>query len=201
MTIKSESQLREIYGQPAGRTRLKQLEMLEKHSKSFIELAPFVAISTSNTQGKQDSSPRGGNPGFVKIIDDKTIIIPDAKGNKRLDSLVNIIETGQVGCLFMIPGVDETLRINGEALLSTKVEYLALFNQENNPPQCVIEITISEVFLHCAKALMRSKLWQQDFKIERCELPTMGRMINDQIGESSEPESHSAMVTRYQKDL
>ena len=158
-------------------------------------------LSTSNLVGKLDSSPRGGDPGFVEIIDDKTVLIPDTKGNNRIDSLINITENPNIGCLFLIPGVNETLRINGMAEIRTDSGFLEFFSGYRNKPVSVIRIEVEEVFLHCAKALMRSKLWQEESKIERSRFPTMGQMINDQLNETSEPESQQAMVERYQKDL
>lgn len=201
MYIESEEQLREIYGHPKGRAKNKQLSSLERHSTHFIEHSPFVAISTHATSGLVDCSPRGGKPGFVKILSESCIILPDGKGNNRLDSLVNIIETGDIGCLFLIPGVDETLRVNGRARISTSIEHLGLFSNDRNPAKTCIEITIKEVFLHCAKALMRSELWSSQSKIDRSELPTMGAMINDQLSVNDAPESQEDMVARYVHDL
>ncbi|WP_196138715.1 pyridoxamine 5'-phosphate oxidase family protein [Aliikangiella sp. G2MR2-5] len=201
MQITSEEELRALYGFPKGRAKDKQLARLEKHSIQFISLSPFVLISTSDKQGRLDCSPRGGEQGFVKVLDEQTLLIPDSKGNNRLDSLVNIVETGNVGCLFMIPGVDETLRVNGDACLSISKEHLALFSGWKNPPKSCIKISITEVFLHCAKALMRSKLWHSDSQIVRTELPTMGRMLNDQLSIYEEPETQAQMVERYQSDL
>jgi len=201
MHIESEKQLREIYGHPKGRAKDKQLSALEQHSINFIEHSPFVTISTCAKSGLVDCSPRGGKPGFVKVLSATCIIIPDSKGNNRLDSLVNIVETGAVGCLFLIPGVDETLRINGVARISTSANYLSLFATEQHPPKTCIEITIKEVFLHCAKALMRSKLWASNSIIERATLPTMGVMINDQLSINESPENQEHMVARYEHDL
>jgi PPOX class probable FMN-dependent enzyme len=201
MHIESEEQLREIYGYPKGRAKDKQLSALERHSINFIEHSPFVTISTHAKSGSIDCSPRGGRPGFVKILNDNCIIIPDGKGNNRLDSLVNIIETGDIGCLFLIPGVDETLRVNGLARISTSIEHLGLFSNDRNPPKTCIELTIKEVFLHCAKALMRSELWSSRSKIDRSGFPTMGAMINDQLSVIDAPESQKDMVARYEHDL
>ncbi|MGH1540325.1 MAG: pyridoxamine 5'-phosphate oxidase family protein [Arenicella sp.] len=201
MYIESEEQLRKLYGFPKGRAKEKQLDALEKHSINFIEHSPFLTISTQGQSGMVDCSPRGGNPGFVRVMNDSCIIIPDAKGNNRLDSLVNIIETGEVGCLFLIPGIDETLRVNGFARISTHAKYLELFQDDKNPPQTCIEITIKEVFLHCAKALMRSKLWSPQALVDRSSFPTMGRMINDQLSVTEEPESQEDMVKRYEQNL
>ncbi len=201
MYIESTEQLRNLYSLPKGRAKDKQLDALEKHSINFIEHSPFVAISTYAQSGAVDCSPRGGNPGFVKIINNNCIIIPDTKGNNRLDSLENIIETGNVGCLFLIPGVDETLRVNGTARISTATEHLQVFHHYKNPPNTCIEIDIKEVFLHCAKALMRSKLWSPQSIINRSNFPTMGKMINDQLSVTDAPESQEEMVNRYQQDL
>lgn len=201
MKITSEGGLRKLYSPAKGRAKLKQLNKLEKYSKNFINHAPFLVISTSNLEGKLDSSPRGGSPGFVEIINDKTIIIPDGKGNNRIDSLINITENPNAGCLFLIPGVNETLRINGQAEVRTDPEYLELFAGYRHKPKCVIKIAVEELFLHCAKALMRSKLWEEESKIVRSTFPSMGQMINDQIGGTSEIESQEDMVERYKKDL
>lgn len=201
MYIESEEQLRALYGFPKGRARDKQLAALERHSMNFIEKSPFLSLSTYGHSGLADCSPRGGKPGFVKVLNSGCLLIPDAKGNKRLDSLVNILQTGHVGCLFLIPGVDETLRVNGVARISTDANHLALFAGEQNPPETCIELTVKEVFLHCAKALMRSELWSPESRIERSTLPTMGVMINDQLSIRDAPESQEAMLERYQKDL
>lgn len=201
MYIESEEQLRNIYGFAKGRAKDKQLEALEMHSINFIQLSPFLTLSTHNQSGLVDCSPRGGEPGFVKVVNEHTLLIADAKGNNRLDSLINIVETGHLGCLFFIPGVDETLRVNGKARVSTHPEHLSLFQNEKRIPASCIEVSITEVFLHCAKAFMRSNLWSEMAKIDRSDLPTMGRMINDQLAVSDTPETQDAMVIRYQKDL
>lgn len=201
MKIENESQLRELYGNPKGRAKDKVLNRLEKHAINFINTSPFLVMSTSSYKGNQDASPRGGSPGFVKVLDEKTLVIPDAKGNNRVDSISNIIETNSIGLLFLIPGVDETLRINGSAFLSTDISYLKLFIEENNPPKACIIISVKEVFLHCAKAFMRSKLWEASAQIDRESFPTMGEMLKDQLGSKEAPETREAMVARYKKDL
>lgn len=148
-----------------------------------------------------DASRRGSVSGFVKVIDSKTLFIPDVKGNNRVDSISNIIETGQIGILFLIPGVDETLRINGSAYLSTDKGYLKLFTEEQNPPIACVVVSVEESFLHCAKAFMRSKLWDVSSQIDRDSFPTMGQMLKDQLGSMESPESREAMIERYKPDL
>lgn len=201
MVITSEEELRELYGWPRGRAKSKVLPQLEKHSKNFISHSPFFVMSTYDKNGQTDASPRGGNPGFVKILDDLTLLVPDAKGNNRVDSLVNIVESGKIGCLFFIPGIDETLRINGTAVITTDASYSDMFQEEQNPPKSYIKISIDEVFLHCAKALMRSKLWSDTHRLSRPGFPTMGRMLNEQLGINKPVESQEDMVKRYMDDL
>lgn len=201
MKISTVSELRELYDLPRGRANTKLLYALEKHAKNFIDKSPFVVISTINKKGEMDTSPRGGEIGFVKVIDNKRIAIPDAKGNNRLDSLTNIIETESIGLLFLLPGVDETLRVNGTAYISTDHSMLDLFKEQAKPAKTCIVVEIKEVFLHCAKALMRSKLWDEKTKIKRSDFPSMGRMLKDQIGGDEKVESQEDMVKRYLPDL
>ncbi len=201
MIINTVEELRKFYEWPKGRAKDKVLEGLEKHSKNFLLHSPFFVMSTFDHNGQADASPRGGKPGFVKVLDDKTLLVPDAKGNNRVDSLVNIVETGNIGCLFLIPGIDETLRINGKAILTANAAYLNMFSDEQHPPKACIQISISEVFLHCAKALMRSKLWSDTNRQERPGFPTMGTMLSEQLGGDAPTEDQEDMVKRYLKDL
>ena len=201
MKIENVNQLRELYDLPSGRAKDKVFSILDKHAITFISKSPFIVLSTSNKNGKMDASPRGGNPGFVKVLNSQEIVIPDAKGNNRVDSLINIVETGRIGMLFLIPGVDETLRLNGAAFITSDTKYIEMFSSEKIPVKTCLVIKVEEVFLHCAKAFMRSKLWDEDSKIQRSELPTMGQMLSDQLGSNETPETQEAMVKRYQKDL
>ncbi|WP_299775499.1 pyridoxamine 5'-phosphate oxidase family protein [uncultured Pseudoteredinibacter sp.] len=201
MFIQTEEELREIYGFPTGRAKDKQLPSLEKHAINFIAHSPFMLLSTSNAAGKLDCSPRGGSPGFVHVKDENCILIPDAKGNNRIDSLVNIVETKRAGCLFLIPGVDETLRVNGRASISADQSYLSYFEDQAKPAISCVVLQIEEVFLHCAKALMRSSLWDVQSQIERSRFPTMGRMIKEQLNLGGETETQEQMIERYKKDI
>lgn len=193
--------LRNLYAEPKGRTLSKQLARLDQHCSNFIRLSPFVVIASGASEGHLDASPRGGEPGFIKILDDKTLLIPDAKGNNRLDTLTNITASGRVGLLFLIPGVDETLRINGDARLDDDPDLIRYFADQKNVPKLVIAVTVAEVYLHCAKALMRSKLWSIDRQVDRSVLPPMGQMINDQTGSNDPVEPREQMIARYEKDL
>lgn len=158
-------------------------------------------LASAGGDGRLDASPRGGDPGFVKVVDRRTLLLGDASGNNRLDTLTNVIETGRVGLLFLVPGVDETLRINGRAQLSREPSWLRWFDGERHSPIVVMIIAVESAYLHCAKALMRSRLWAVDSQISRSEFPPMGQMINDQIGCEDPPESHEAMLARYRRQL
>jgi PPOX class probable FMN-dependent enzyme len=201
MNINTIEALRSLYAAPKERAQKKQLSALDAHCRRYIQLSPFVVIASASVNHAMDASPRGGAPGFVKALDERTLLIPDAPGNNRLDALENIVATGTIGLLFMIPGVDETLRVNGSARLSRAPEYLQHFSDEARVPKLVIEVTVAEAYLHCAKALMRSKLWDASIKVSRTVLPTMGKMINDQMGIDGEGESQADMVARYAADL
>jgi PPOX class probable FMN-dependent enzyme len=200
-TISSQAQLRSLYASAGERALAKELTFLDPHCQRFVQLSPFLVLGSSNTQGQQDATPRGGEPGFVKVLNEHTLLLPDASGNNRLDSLSNIIETSQVGLLFMLPGVDETLRINGRASLSIAPEHLQVFAADKKPPKLVVVITVAQAYLHCAKALMRSRLWATQSQVARSVLPTMGKMIGDQMGVEFPPETQEQMVARYQQDL
>jgi uncharacterized protein len=201
MHINTVEQLRALYPAATGRSLKKQLSTLDQHCQKFIKTSPFVVIASSNQDHSMDASPRGGKPGFIKAINDKTLLIPDSPGNNRLDTLENILSVGHVGLIFFIPGVDETLRVNGSAQLSVKHEYLQLFANENRPPKLVIEVSVAEAYLHCAKAFMRSSLWDPSARVDRAVLPTMGQMLHSQTGIAGVVETQEEMVARYAADL
>ena len=157
--IDSKEKLRSAYPPAKERSVKKQLKRLDRHCLRFLSLSPFVVLSSGTVEDGFDASPRGGEPGFVKAPDDRTLLIPDAPGNNRLDTLENIIANGRLGLLFLIPGVDETLRVNGAARLEDDHSFIEYFRNEKRVPKLVIAVAIEDVYLHCAKALMRSKLW------------------------------------------
>jgi len=201
MHIETVDQLRALYPSPKERAIKKQLSALDQHCQRFIQLSPFVVVATSSTARAMDASPRGGAPGFVKVLNESTLLIPDAPGNNRLDTLENIIGTGKAGLFFMIPGVDETLRVNGAARLSCFEEHMQVFSGEKRRPRLVIEVLVAEAYLHCAKALMRSSLWQASSQVERSLLPSMGQMLNSQTGIEVPAETQEEMLARYAPDL
>jgi PPOX class probable FMN-dependent enzyme len=199
--IESEHALRLLYPAPKERAVRKQIGHLDRHCLRFIGLSPFVILASGNREGQFDASPRGGAPGFVKAPDARTLQIPDAPGNNRLDTLENILSTGSLGLLFLIPGVDETLRVNGKARLRDDTATLAPFANEKRTPKLIIEMAVEHVYLHCAKALLRSKLWSTDSQVDRAVLPTAGQMLSEQTGIVSPPETREQMIERYKPDL
>ncbi len=204
-TISTLPALRELFPPVNPRSALKELPLLDVHATRFISLSPFVIVSSYGADGRADTSPRGGDAGFVKVVDAGTLLIADSPGNNRLDSLENIIATGQVGLLFMVPGVDETLRVNGTAVLSTDETELKLCEDSRRIPKLVIRVSVHASYLHCAKALMRSDLWNADKHLDRSLLPSMGEMMHDQLVGKVSPgaaiETQEQMLERYQQTL
>ena len=197
--------LRELYAPVNPRSALKELPQLDVHAMRFIGLSPFVVISSYGGDGRADTSPRGGEAGFVKVVDASTLLIADSPGNNRLDSLENIVATGQVGLLFMVPGVDETLRVNGTAVLSIDESERKRCEDSRRVPKLVIRISVHASYLHCAKALMRSDLWNPANHLDRSQLPSMGEMLRDQmVGKLPDEtvfETQAQMLVRYQQSL
>jgi len=205
MHITTLQALRAIYKPASERALKKEIPELDAHARQFIGLSPFVVLGSGSASGELDASPRGGEPGFVKVLDAHTLLIPDAPGNNRLDTLENIVSTGQLGLLFVVPGFDESLRINGRAVLSTDTADLEPFADAKRPPALVIRVTVASVYLHCAKSLMRSQLWDATRHLDRATLPSMGEMLRDQIqafkGEAVEAETQVQMLERYRQSL
>lgn len=200
--ITGEDPLRQLYAMPAERALRKQQAALDAHCQRFIALSPFCVLATGGGAGAlMDASPRGGAPGFVHVHDAQTLWIPDAGGNNRLDSLNNLLHDPRIGLLFMVPGVNETLRINGTARLRDEPAWTGHFAGAHFTPKLVIEVQVREAYLHCAKALMRSRLWQAEAQVERSALPSMNQMIHAQIGLDTPPESQAAMEQRYQQQI
>jgi PPOX class probable FMN-dependent enzyme len=201
MQIQTTDQLRALYKAPSERAVLKELTHIDPHLKRFISLSPFLVISSGDQIHRMDCSPRGGDPGFVKVLDQQTLLIPDSIGNNRLDTLTNIIATSQVGLLFFIPGIDEVVRVNGQATLQTDTELLNQFDALKNKPKLVIKVYVEAAYMHCPKALMRSKLWSIESHQPIDAMPTLGEIIRDQTNSDGPVESRDEMLKRYTPDL
>jgi PPOX class probable FMN-dependent enzyme len=192
--------LRAIYGEPGDRAARKVLPRLDAHCRRFIGLSPFVLLATTGPDGLGDVTPRGDAPGFVTIADDATLLIPDRPGNNRLDSLRNIVARPGVGLLFVIPGVDETLRVAGTAEIRDDEALRAGFVIDGKMPKSVLAVAVKEAYLHCAKAFMRSRLWSPEAQVPRGALPSMGEMLRDQLALAA-AETQAEMLERYRATL
>lgn len=198
--VKNEDELRQVLGHPNELSLGKEIHALDEHCRNFIARSPFLLIGTANADGKGDVSPKGDPAGFVQVLDDHTLVIPDRPGNRRADSLVNLLENPQVGLLFMVPGVEETLRINGTATIVRDEELLGRMTVQGKQPLLGIVVEVREAFLHCAKAFKRSHLWDAESQITRSELPSLAEMVldhtNDQSCTLEELEEHIEVANR-----
>ena len=199
--IETTDQLRAMYLPAKERAVKKQMACLDQHCRKFLTLVRFTVLSTCDKQGNMDASPRGGEAGFIKVIDDNTVIVPDWTGNNRLDTFSNILDTGRIGAIFLVPGVDEALRINGTASLRNDEAFTSLCEVNGRFPKLVVHIAVKEAYLHCAKAIMRAQLWIPEAKVERKTLPTMNEMLRDQIGQLEAAEPQEIMFARHTTEL
>ena len=179
--ISSVAQLREIVAEPREAAVQKDIGVLDKHCRALIARSPFVLVATSGAGGTCDVSPKGDAPGFVQVLDDHTLVIPDRPGNRRLDSFRNIIENPHVGLIFIIPGMDETLRVNRAAQIIRDADVLERCAVEGKRPQLAIAVDVQEAFIHCPKCFLRSKLWDTSTWRPRSELPSMAEIMVDQL--------------------
>lgn len=179
--VRSAGELASIVGTPSALSVNKELRALDEHMRKFIALSPFVVISTHSADGRCDASPRGDAPGFVNVVDERMLLIPDRRGNKRVDSFRNIIETGAAGLLFLIPGVGETLRVNGRAAIVRDEAWLTPLAAQGKRPLLGVAVEVQECFLQCAKALLRSKLWEPHESPILQNLPCAAQMFADQV--------------------
>ncbi|MEX2126470.1 MAG: pyridoxamine 5'-phosphate oxidase family protein [Woeseia sp.] len=172
--------LREIIGDVPAIAADKVLNRLDEHSRRFIELSPFLCLATVDNRGRCDVSPRGDPPGFVKIHDDKTLLIPDRPGNRRVDSMQNLLVNDSIGMIVFVPGISETLRLGGRAEITSNKSLLQSMAIRGQAPKLALRVHIEFVFFHCAKALIRSGLWDSSAQIARSEFPSYGQIIRDQ---------------------
>ena len=182
-TIDDQKSLREFVGDPIDLAVMKARPKLDKYSKEFISRSPFLSLGTADSDGKVDVSPRGDAPGFVLVLDDSTIFIPERPGNRRVDSLSNIVSNPNVGLLFMIPGFEDTLRVNGRASVVTDAALLEQCAVKGKAPKTGIRVDVEEAYIHCAKAFKRSKLWEPESLQDRSEMPSIAKIILDQVAE------------------
>jgi hypothetical protein len=196
------TEIRELYGQPDPKVYAKQLPRLDRHARAFIELSPFLVLASADAEGHCDATPRGDAPGFVVVLDDAVLAIPDRIGNKRVDTMLNVAANPQVGLIFFVPGINESLRVNGRASISQAPDLLDAMAVHGKQPLAALVVEIEEVFFHCGKALIRSDLWNPEKKVPRASFPTLGRILADQISQGQGVEESDKWIAEaYVKRL
>jgi uncharacterized protein len=177
--VRDEGELRALLGAPSALVQAKIADRLNRLTRTFVERSPFVCIATGRPDGGLDVSPRGDPPGFVRILDERTLLLPDRPGNKLADTLTNLLHDPRIALLFLIPGVGDTFRVNGTATLTTDEELLAPSTVEGKPPQLGVVVAIDEAYTQCPKALLRSDLWNPEKHVDRAELPKPGEILKE----------------------
>jgi hypothetical protein len=193
--------IRALYGEPSAIAVKKQLPRLDAHAKGFIALSPFVVVASSDASGRGDATPRGDAPGFIKVLDDTHLLLPDRRGNNRVDTFLNVAENPHVGLLFMVPGINETLRINGSVVITTDPVLLEPLAVQGKAPKAGLLVTIEEVYFHCGKALIRSDLWNPEKRVPRASFPTLGKIVADQVGGLDVNEADKTIEDAYRTRL
>lgn len=196
--IASVAELESLYGAPGEASLQKEIDRIVPEYRAFIEAAPFVALATAGPEGL-DCSPRGDGPGFVRVADDKTLLLPDRRGNNRIDSLRNIVRDSRVALLFLIPGIGETLRVNGRAAISAEPGLLDSFAIDGKAPKTVLRIAVESVFFQCARAILRSELWNPQKHVARESLPSAGRILAALSGNRFDGEAYDKALPERQK--
>ena len=199
--ITSVEALERLYGQPFGPSIAKETDRITAHYRAFIEAAPFFALASAGANGL-DCSPRGDAPGFVRVADESTLLIPDRRGNNRADTLRNILHDPRVALLFLIPGCGETIRVNGRAKISTDPALTQSFLVDGKAPRSVIVVAVDRIYYQCAKAIVRSKLWDASRHVDRASLPSAGTILADLTqGRVGGPEHDRAAPERLKATL
>ena len=199
--VSNLEQLQGLYGAVKESSIAKETPVISAHYRKFIEAAPFFALATHGPEG-MDCSPRGDAPGFVRVVDEKTLMFPDRRGNNRIDSLRNLMHDPRVGLLFLIPGVGETFRVNGRARVSVDPELLASFTHEGKLPNCVLVVEVDTVYFQCSRAILRSRLWDPAARVERKSLPSNGQILSDLTQQRFDGEKYDReMPLRITKEL
>lgn len=189
------------YGEPSHMSVAKQLDHLDRHCRAFIALSPFLVIASSDRAGRIDASPRGDAPGFVAVLDERRLLIPDRLGNNRVDTMLNIVENPHVGLLFLTPGLNETLRVNGGVQITTDPVMLSPLAAQGKTPKAGLLVAVEEVYFQCGKAMIRSKLWRPESQTPRGSFPSLGQVLADQIAGGDAERFEAGIEERYRNAL
>ncbi|TNC11667.1 pyridoxamine 5'-phosphate oxidase family protein [Methylobacterium terricola] len=199
--IRDAADLRDHMGPVSRLAEGKVLARLDAHARAFIALSPFLVAATADAEGRADASPRGDAPGFVQVLDEATLLIPDRRGNNRADSFGNLLAAPGIGLIFLVPGITETLRVNGTARISTDPALLAPLVAQGKVPTTGLLVTVREAFFHCGKAVMRSRLWDPAAQVPRDTFPSLGRVLAEQTGALAVAEAEQLMDESYRTRL
>lgn len=199
--VADAQELRAVVGEVHLIAERKVLDRLDHFCRDFIALSPFLVLASSDSEGRADASPRGDGPGFVQVLDEKTLLIPDRRGNNRVDSFGNVLSSPGVGLVFFVPGINETLRVNGRARLTRDAALLEPTTVQEKTPKLGLLVEVDEAYFHCGKALIRSKLWAQDVQIERGSFPTLGRIVAEQTRAVDAAEADANLEEAYRTRL
>jgi PPOX class probable FMN-dependent enzyme len=200
-TVDDAVQLRSLVGEVHPLAERKVLDRLDRFCRDFIALSPFLVLATADADGRADASPRGDGPGFVQVLDDRTLLIPDRRGNNRVDSYGNVLSAPGVGLIFFVPGINETLRVNGRARMTTDTTLLEPMAMQEKAPKLGLIVAVEEAYFHCGKALIRSKLWAPEAQVERESFPTLGRIVAEQTKAITVAEAEANMAEGYRTRL
>jgi uncharacterized protein len=202
-TITTLAELRDLYSAPSPTALANRciFPTLDSHHRAFIALSSFLVISSASAAGLADVSPRGDQPGFVAVCDDRTLLIPDRPGNRKIETLRNVVENPNVALVFLVPGRVETLRITGKAVITTDPALLMPLSVEGKPPKCGILVTVEQAYFHCGKALVRSRIWDPTMQAVAATLPSFGCMMADQIGGIEAADVDEGIAEYYQTTL
>lgn len=200
-SIDDEDELRSHLGPVSPLAEHKVQTRLDHFCRDFIALSPFLVLASADGRGNADASPRGDAAGFVRVLDDATLLIPDRRGNNRVDSFANILASRGVGLIFFVPGIDETLRVNGSARITREPDLLAPLAVQGKAPGLGLLVEVHEAYFHCGKALMRSRLWDPSAQVERARFPTLGRIIAEQTRKIGTDEAERMMEEGYRTRL
>ncbi len=195
--IPDQAALRAHMGAISLLAERKVLHALDRHCRAFIALSPFLVLASADADGRADASPRGDPPGFVQVLDDRSLLLPDRPGNNRVDSFANVLATRGIGLIFFVPGIDETLRVNGTARLLTDSEALAGSSIAGKAPRTGLVVAVEEAFFHCAKAVRRARLWDPAAQVERSTFPSLGRILAEQTQAFSVEEAERRTEDSY----
>jgi len=200
-TVDDAAQLRALVGEESLVVQKKVLDRLDKFCRDFIALSPFLVLASADSEGGVDASPRGDGPGFVQVLDERTLLIPDRRGNNRVDSFRNVLSAPGVGLVFFVPGITETLRVNGRARMTTDAALLEPLAMQEKAPKLGLIVDVDEAYFHCGKALIRSKLWAQEAQVERGSFPTLGRIVAEQTKAIDAAEADANVEEGYRTRL